>query len=116
MKGRRSDRLRLLDMQGCIQRILDEYAKLGSEKLPENDLRYDGFVRLISIIEEAAYQLTRELRAAHPEVPWRQIIATRHIIVHDYDEVDEDRIWDIIINFLPKLNQQLAIILNAQPA
>ena len=116
MKGRRSDRLRLLDMQGCIQRILDEYTKLGPEKLPENDLRYDGLVRLISIIGEAAYQLTRELRAAHPEVPWRQIIATRHIIVHDYAEVDEDRIWDIIINFLPKLNQQPDTIINALPA
>ena len=83
--------------------------------MPENDLRYNGFVRLISVVGEAAYQLSRELRAAHPEVPWRQIIATRHIIVHDYDEVDEDRIWDIIVNFLPQLNQQLAAIINALP-
>ncbi len=88
MKERRSDRLRLLDMRDYINRILQECAKPDFVQLTEDDIRYHGIVRLVSIVGEAAYQLSRELRAAHSEVPWRQIIATRHIIVHEYEEVD----------------------------
>ncbi len=115
MKGPRSEKIRLLHMRDAADRILLEYGKLNGEQLADDDLRYFGLLRLMEIIGEAAYKLTRELRAAHPEVPWRQIIATRHIVVHEYDDVDERRIWDVIVNHLPALRQQLQTIIDTLP-
>ncbi|MGI4873539.1 MAG: HepT-like ribonuclease domain-containing protein [Janthinobacterium lividum] len=83
MKEQRSNKIRLLDIRDKAGLILRKYATLNGEHLDDDDLRYDGFVHLVSIIGEAAHKLSRELRVAHPEIPWRPIIAMRHIIVHE---------------------------------
>ncbi len=75
MNVQRNDRQRLLDMRDKAARILREYAKLDDQPFADEDLRYDGLIRLVGIIGEAAYKLSRELRAAHPEIPWRAIVA-----------------------------------------
>ena len=115
MRGPRSEKIRLLHMRDAADRILREYAALNGERLNDDDLRYHGLLRLVGIIGEAAYKLTPELRTAHPEVPWKQIIGTRHFIVHEYDNVDENRFWDIIAHSLPALRQQLQHILDTLP-
>jgi len=115
MRGPRSEKMRLLDMRDTAERVLHECDKLGGELLPDDDLRYFGLVRLLGIIGEAAYQVSRDLRAAHPEISWRQIMAMRHIIVHEYDDVDSDRVWDVIKNYLPALLQQLQPIIASLP-
>jgi hypothetical protein len=45
----------------------------------------------LTVIGEAISRLSVELRERHPEVPWRQIIAVRHRIVHAYFDLD----WQI---------------------
>jgi uncharacterized protein with HEPN domain len=45
--------------------------------------------------------------AQHPEVPWRQIIATRNRVVHGYFEVDLDILWDVAIIDVPDLASQV---------
>src|SRR5258708_31928924 len=68
-------------------------------------------VHLIQIIGEAAAGLSDDLTAAHPEVPWRQIIATRNRVVHGYFEVDLDIRWDVAIRDVPGLADQVQRIL-----
>jgi uncharacterized protein with HEPN domain len=36
-----------------------------------------------------------ELRAAHPEVPWRAIMAQRHVVVHEHRLLDHVKIWRV---------------------
>lgn len=43
------------------------------------------------------------LQAAHPEIPWRNIVGIRHKVVHDYFYVDYDIIWDVVTSDLPAL-------------
>ena len=70
----------------------------------ENDRLLElGLVRLIGIIGEAAARVTIEFRSAHPVVPWPQIIAMRNRLVHGYDEVDLDVLWDTVQDDLPPL-------------
>lgn len=42
----------------------------------------------------------------------RKIVDTRNRIVHGYDSVSDDVIWSIIINHLPKLNQEVTNLMN----
>jgi len=46
-------------------------------------------------------------RLAHPHLPWREIIATRNIVIHEYDNVDLTVIWDAVKKDLPPLIEAL---------
>ncbi|HYL75579.1 MAG TPA: HepT-like ribonuclease domain-containing protein [Bryobacteraceae bacterium] len=50
---------------------------------------------------EAISRLSVELRDRHPEVPWRQIIAARHRIVHAYFDLDWQILWDVATGDVP---------------
>lgn len=63
------------------------------------------------IIGEAVSSMSRELLAAHPEVPWSDIAGTRHIIVHDYNRVSIGILWDAIDKHLPLLERTVRGIL-----
>jgi uncharacterized protein with HEPN domain len=66
-----------------------------------------GLVRLVEIIGEAAARVTVEYRTYHPEIPWPQVIAMRNRLVHGYDTVDLDVLWDTITEDLPPLVVEL---------
>jgi uncharacterized protein with HEPN domain len=71
--------------------------------------------RNIEIIGEAARRLSDDFRNQHPEIPWRVIMATRHILAHDYDAVDNDIVWRILTDHLPPLIKQLHALLPPPP-
>lgn len=62
-----------------------------------------ALAHLIQIIGEAARQVSAELQRKHPEIPWSAIIGMRHKVVHDYLEVDEDIVWDVVTADLPSI-------------
>ncbi len=57
----------------------------------------------VQIIGEAASHVSPETQAAHPQVPWRRIVGMRHRIVHDYMNIDEDILWEVVTQSLPEL-------------
>jgi uncharacterized protein with HEPN domain len=67
-------------------------------------------LHLIQVIEEVAARLSDGLIAQHPEVPWRQIIATRNRVVHGFFEVAPDILWDVAVIDVPQLASQVLAI------
>jgi len=67
----------------------------------------------LQIIGEAANRLEGNFRAAHPAVPWSQMIGMRNVIVHGYFAVNLQIIWKTIIEELPRLKALLIPILVA---
>jgi uncharacterized protein with HEPN domain len=51
--------------------------------------------------------LTAELRQGHPEVPWRQMVAMRNVLIHGYFDIDLDLVWSVAQNDLPELEAQI---------
>ena len=51
------------------------------------------------------------LKAAHPEVAWREIAQFRNVVVHDYLGIDLARVWDIVQRDLPELKHSVAAIM-----
>ena len=47
-------------------------------------------------------------RAAHPEVDWTGIFGFRNRIIHEYDDVDLDKVWQIVQSDLPQVIAALA--------
>ncbi|MBU0649889.1 DUF86 domain-containing protein [Patescibacteria group bacterium] len=50
----------------------------------------------------------------HPELPFREAVAMRNVLVHDYDMVDTEELWKTITNDLPKLRSTVAKIIQTQ--
>ncbi|HKY21163.1 MAG TPA: HepT-like ribonuclease domain-containing protein [Vicinamibacterales bacterium] len=67
--------------------------------------------RAIEIIGEAARLVSPELKASHSHIPWRQIVAQRNVLAHDYGEIKQDRIWLVATDRIPELISQLQPLL-----
>ena len=70
-----------------------------------------ALVWCITVIGEAASQLSPEGRAALPELPWASIVGMRNRLVHGYYEIQLDRVWDVVIDDLPPLIAALEAVL-----
>ena len=62
-----------------------------------------AIVRLLEIVGEAAARVTPELREAIPGLPWEEIVGLRNRVIHGYDQVDFDIVWEAVTGDLPPL-------------
>ena len=67
----------------------------------------DAVVRRIEIIGEAARRVSQETRDKHPLIPWREMTSMRNLVIHEYDVVDVNQVWDTVRNKLPALIEEL---------
>ncbi len=63
--------------------------------------------QLLTIIGEAASQVSPGYRSAHPDIPWRAMIGQRNILIHAYAKVDLDKVWDSAREGVPALIEAL---------
>ena len=66
-----------------------------------------ALVRLLEIVGEAAARTSEEERTLHPGIPWQEIISLRNRLIHGYDSVDFDILWNIVTLDLPPLIEKL---------
>jgi uncharacterized protein with HEPN domain len=71
-----------------------------------------SLTRLVEIIGEAASRVSTTSRDAHPEIRWRAAIGMRNRLIHGYDRVDLDVLWETVTENLPPLIAALEKILN----
>lgn len=98
----RDDEASILDM---VLAAKDAVAYAGSDRAAymADSMRQLAVERMLEIVGEAARRVSEEYRSAHPEIPWREMIALRNVISHKYDEVDRQRIWDLAQEEIPEL-------------
>ncbi len=80
---------------------------VNREAFDEDMMRQSAVVRQFEIMGEATKRLSGEFRDAHPEIPWRQMAGMRDILIHAYNHVDIDTVWNSAANVVPKLIDQL---------
>jgi uncharacterized protein with HEPN domain len=94
MKGVQGDRAALEDVLRYSARVRSHVGK-GRKSL-DDDLRRDAILYALAIVGEATSRVSEGLRLAHPEVPWRRIVAQRNILIHVYDRLDLDLVWEAV--------------------
>ena len=47
------------------------------------------------------------LKVNHKQIPWREIIGMRDILIHQYFGVDLNLTWHVVERDLPKLKNQI---------
>lgn len=83
------------------------------DALKADKLHYHAAIHNVQVIGEAVYKLTPEFKDSHPETPWQMIEKMRHILVHDYYQIEFEIFWDIIKKDLPILKEQIGQYLHA---
>jgi len=101
------DEAHVLDMIRASELIAEFLHGHSLESYATNALVRSAVERQIEIIGEAARRVSSSLREAHPEIPWRPIIAQRHILAHEYGEIEDALIWRVATTHVPALLAQL---------
>ena len=95
------------DMIGFAEKAIAYTNGLDQEGFVNSGLNYDATVRNLELLGEAATHIPAKIRDAHPTVPWRQLIATRNLLIHGYLGIDNDTLWSIVKDDIPVLLLQL---------
>ncbi len=88
--SQRKWRFYLDDMIDFAEKVLAYTDGLDQDGFVASGLIYDATLRNLELIGEAATHIPDEVRTAHPEIPWRMIIATLNRLVHGYLGIDDD--------------------------
>ena len=103
----RDDRVRLEDMLEAIRRV-QRYAALGQDRFEADELVQVYFVHQLVVLGEAASRLSPSLRNEYPDLPWRQMMGLRNVLVHGYFTVDLDAVWGVIERPAPAVRRTRA--------
>ncbi len=107
MRDKIRDKGRLLHIVKYSTNVEEMTAGITYEEFSHDKLRYYAIMKNVEVVGEAAYMLTKEFIALHPELPWRQIIGMRHVLVHGYATVSPDKLWETAVNDIPQLKKQV---------
>ena len=106
----KDDRLYLIHIGECIDRI-EQYTAGGENEYKNSTLIQDAVIRNLQTLAESSQRISDPLKAAHPDMPWRNIAGFRNVLVHQYLGVDLDYIWRVVADDLPILKKRVHAIL-----
>jgi uncharacterized protein with HEPN domain len=94
---------RLWSMVKHARFLVRKSATITREQLLQNDDHQYSVAKALELIGEAVRVLSEDFRAAHSQVPWDKMRGMRHLLVHEYEKVDWNVIWETITIHVPAL-------------
>jgi uncharacterized protein with HEPN domain len=95
----------------AIKNVLADTEGFNFEDFSANRQVKDAVTRNIEIIGEAVKRLSKEVSEKYSDVPWQKIARTRDMLIHHYFDVDDQQLWKIVAEDLPKLKISVEKIL-----
>ncbi len=91
--------------------IIKESKDLEFEDLMKNETLRRALIRSLEIIGEATKNLSKSFREKHSDIKWREMSALRDKLIHKYFGVNWNRVWDVIKNMIPEIEDKLKRVL-----
>ena len=76
----------------------------------------DSVIRRLEIIGEAAGRVSQQFRDDYPDVPWSKMRGMRNWVIHRYDDIDMELVWDTVERDIPRLIKQLEGLVSEEPS
>lgn len=89
-------------------------AHVPNRTVLDDEVHEAAALRWLEVLGEAAAAIPTDVRSRHAEVPWRDIVGMRNVLIHAYPDVDLDRVWKAMER-LAQLRHHLEIILEELP-
>jgi len=97
------DRLRMQHMLDASRHVMLFINDRSRSDLDSDAMLVRALMNAVQEIGEAAARISEAGRERAPDVPWGQIVAMRHVLVHVYWGVDRDRLWKTATEDVPVL-------------
>jgi len=104
MAATHNPRVRLLHIRDEIECLSTALKGATFEQYRESYTLRRVTERALQIISEAARTLPDELTARHPTTPWHAIIGIGNVLRHEYQRIDDRRLWEVVTVHLPQLH------------
>ncbi len=108
--------MRAEHMLALAREALTEFANVREDEFKARRLFQVSLAWYLQAIGEAAKRVSEDSRALIPEIPWRQVVGTRHIISHEYDRLAPDKLWRVLKSYLPPMVAALEAKIHLLPA
>jgi uncharacterized protein with HEPN domain len=108
--SKRTDQEFLSDIREALQRIAAYVTGMTYESFVADSKTQDAVIRNLEILGEATKNISNELRAKYPSIPWRSMAGARDRLIHHYFGTNLDIVWQIITVELPQVHSQLETI------
>lgn len=105
--SRHDDSVTLRQMLDYIEEAIALVKDRTRADIESDRVFFLALVKLVEIVGEAATRISEPMQASHPEITWHEIIGTRNRLIHGYDAVDYNILWDIVTADFPSLVAQL---------
>jgi uncharacterized protein with HEPN domain len=105
----------LWDMLKAARDVEQTVREVAREQYAQDRIRQLAVERAVEVLGEAARQVSGPFQQAHPEIPWRPIIAQRHVLAHDYGRIDHERLWEVAKVHVPALIATLTPLIPLLP-
>ena len=93
----------IFDILHAARLILQFKAGMTQDEFRKDPKTQSAILHQLTIIGEAVKRLSMPLRDQHPQIPWRQIAGMRDFLIHAYDIVDLDTVWQVAETDIPAL-------------
>lgn len=114
-KSSRNWTLRIQDILKSID-VIDQYLeKVTLTEFRKSRLIIDAVVRNFEIIGEASNHIPKTIQNQYPDIPWKDIIGMRNVLIHEYFDMEADVVWHTAKKHLPTLRAQLENIKLTSP-
>ena len=101
----------IIDIFQAGQKIISFAQNLSQESLLSDEMRLSAILYQILIMGEATKRLSSEFRQENSHISWKEIAGIRDKLIHDYDNVKLDVVWDVISIEIPELLKQIQLLL-----
>ena len=109
MREKPKDKTRLLHILEAIDNLFEFTQGITFEEYKSNIILRFAVIKNLEIIGEAAYLLTKEFRANHPDVEWNTVIGMRHVLVHGYYQIKDEIVWASIQTDLKPFKEKIEL-------
>ncbi|MBI5868031.1 MAG: DUF86 domain-containing protein [candidate division Zixibacteria bacterium] len=115
MRREQADFAYLWDMLDAARAVSEFVGGRSFHDYLTNRMLRGAVERQVEIIGEAAGKVSVTFRDAHPEIPWRRIIAQRHVLAHEYGDVRHELLWRVATDRIPELIRDLSRLIPSTP-
>jgi len=92
--------------------ILTATSDMTKDQLLENEVMKRAIVRSLEIIGEASKKIPADVKLKWHTISWKNMAGMRDRLIHDYAGTNYSIVWDVVINKMPELEKQIALVID----
>jgi uncharacterized protein with HEPN domain len=101
----------LIDIWQAAQKVSDLTQNVEKDDFLQDEMRYTTVIYQLIIVGEATKRLSDDFRAQNPDIPWKQMAGMRDVLIHSYNDVDLELVWEAATQSIPDLISRIEPLL-----